>query len=337
MKMKKRFALLMAVLMTVGILAGCGSSPKTEAAYAPDAGDYAMAESAVEAPYAAKDAMDNSGMQPTGNPQTLPQNRKWVITMYVSAETEDMDASLEAVNSHIAAMGGYVENQNFNNGSISSSHRSRSISMTVRVPAQQVDAFMQQVSGVINVVNSSRNVEDITLTYTDTESRITALKTEEARLLELMGKAENMSDLLVIEERLTEVRYQLENYSSRLRRYDNQVDYATIDLSINEVVRYTPAAQRSFWQRIGDGFVESIEDLTETVVGIVEWIIVDIPYLIVLGLLGWGTVVLVKKGHLRSQEKKAAIYQKRMQEYQAQQTRQAQQAAQQSQNPADRS
>ena len=55
------------------------------------------------------------------------------------------------------------------------------------------------------------------------------------------------------------MRYELENRASQLRLYDNQVDYATIYLSIDEVQEYTPVEEPTVWERISGGFVSSIK------------------------------------------------------------------------------
>ena len=141
----------------------------------------------------------------------LPESRKWIVTMYVTAETEDLDAMTASLNETIAGLGGYVEDQNIYNGSAYSSRRYRSASLTVRIPADQADGFVQEVSGYANIVSQEKNLEDVTLQYVDTESRLAALETEEERLLELLAQAETMSDLLEIESRLTDVRYELES------------------------------------------------------------------------------------------------------------------------------
>lgn len=293
--MKKRICVLLAVLML--LLAGCGGK-SVAAGGAYYAESAAMAEDSVS--YEMEAPAETS-------PTSLPQNRKWIINMDISAETENLDEAVKAVEAQITTLGGYLENQSVSNSSISSSYRSsRNVWMNVRIPAEKVDEFVHQVSGVTNVVSSSRNVEDITLAYSDTEGRVNALKTEEARLLELMERAENMSDLLEIEARLTEVRYQLERYTSQLRRYDNQVDYATISLSIREVQRYSPVEKLSFWQRTAKGFRNSIEDLGDTIVGLLEWLIVDLPWLVFFGLIAWGASTLIRKRINHRKKKKAA-------------------------------
>ena len=293
--MKKRIAVILTLALLLSLISGCGQ--KSEASM--DTYEMARAET-----YAANQdfatGLTAASAKQTGSAIELPQNHKWVITMSLSTETGDMDTALEAISVRIQQMQGYVESQNISG----LSGRQRTASLTIRVPADQVDSFVEEVSGLTNLVSSSRNVRDITLTYTDTEGRVKALETEQTRLLELMEQAENMSDLLEIEARLTEVRYQLESYASTLRLYDNQVDYATVSLYITEVEKYTPVEEPGFFQRITGGLAESIVNLGETIVECIVWLIVNLPYLIVLGLLGWGVAAIGKRIRRKRKAKK---------------------------------
>ncbi len=148
---------------------------------------------------------------------------------------------------------------------------------------------------VSNIVSQEVSREDITLTYVATESRMKALQTEEARLLELLGQAENMADLLEIEARLTDVRYELEAVTSQMRLYDNQVDYATIHLNISEVQEYTPVEEPTLWERISGGFVDSLKGVGEGAVDLLVWIIASSPYLVVWGVVIVLAVMLLRK------------------------------------------
>ena len=284
MKGKKIISLLLALMV---LLTACGGSSMAQKA------DYAVREEmAAEAP-----AMmaDNAMLNASGRSSsvTVPENRKWIITVDMNAETDDLDTMLAALDERILSMNGYVENQNIYNGSSYADRRYRNANLTIRIPAQTVEQFAEEVSGISNVVRKSTNKEDITLRYVDTESRKIALETEEARLLELLAQAETMSDLLEIEGRLTEVRYQLESAASQLRTYDNQVDYATIYLYIEEVQEYTPVAEKTVWQRITEGFADSVEDLGESLVDLFVWLIVSSPFLLVYGGILIAIVLLV--------------------------------------------
>ena len=310
MKVRKITSMLLALLLILSLTA-CGASSKSESAV-----EYNSMAQAAPMQDAAAEEMDIAYAETTAagslsgdstSAAEVPAERKWIITMDISAETEDLDALLAALSEKIGALGGYVEDQNIYNGSAYASRRYRSASLTVRIPAADVDKFAEDMAGIANVVRSNKNLEDITLTYVSTESRVKALQTEEDRLLELMEQAETMADLLEIEARLTEVRYQLENYTSRLKVYDNQVDYATIYLSLEEVQEYTPVAERTVWQRITEGFADSLEGLWESVTDIFVWFIVNLPYLAAWALVISGAVLLARKlGRKRPKQKKEA-------------------------------
>ena len=308
MNKKKILTAVMAAALLLGLLGGCGSKnlsmePDTARSYlyAEDSISY---ETAMAAPAAMSGAGSNAESAADTASIPLPENRKWVITMSLTAETENLTDAMGLLAEKIQASGGYVESQSVS-GTAVNSGRSPSAYITVRIPAEQLDSFVEDVSGMTNVVSSSRYVEDITLRYTDTEGRVKALQTEEARLLELMEQAETMSDLLEIEERLTEVRYQLENYTSTLRLYDNQVDYATLDLTLREVEKFTPPEKQGFWQKVTSGLADSMVDLGQGIVDFVAWVLIELPYLVLVGLLGWLVVLLTRRSIKKRRAKKA--------------------------------
>ena len=103
---------------------------------------------------------------------------------------EDIHMFVEAVlTERIGALGGYVEEKNLYNGSSYSGYIRRNLSMTVRIPADQADAFVDHISENANIVSSTESVDDVTLQYVDTESHVKALETEQERLL--IEKMEN--------------------------------------------------------------------------------------------------------------------------------------------------
>lgn len=308
MSIRKTGTILLLTALLLSILSGCGSKSY-------DAGspmeNYEYADAVAETMAASRDfalavTAEESGSGAENTADVLPENRKWVITMNIDTETEDMDTALDSLNRQIRELNGYVQEQNIRNGSTYSSSRYRSASLTVRIPAEQLDIFTSSLTEFTNVVSSSRSAEDITLSYVDTETRITALETERDRLLELMEQAETMSDLLEIESRLTDVNYELERYGSRLRTMDNQVSYATIYLSVREVKEYTPVAEQTLWEKISSGFLDSLKGLGNGIVNFFAWIVIKLPYLVVYGLILWGLGILFRRWRRRRAARKAA-------------------------------
>ena len=292
-KMKK----LICILLVALLLTACGakSTMSAMAGDAPRENYYAAEEDSVKA---------DSLTSPNGGGEALPvTNQKLIRTVRLQAETEDMDALLADVESRIAALGGYVENRDVYNGG-AGAYRSRSATLTVRIPADKLDGFVEQVAGVSNIVSHSENTKDVTLSYVATESRITALQTEEVRLLELLAEAKDLADLLILEEKLTDVRTELEQHKSQLKLYDHLVSYATVTLSITEVREYTVPAdpEPSFWKQLGDGFVESIKGVWTICKEVVIWLVCALPYLVLPGVIV--AAILIPRAVRRRKAKK---------------------------------
>lgn len=300
MKVRKIFSALLALLLLLSLVA-CGSSAK-----APAENMYYDAE--MEAAPAEKPAagLTTEGKE-NGSTSSLPADRKLIRTISMEAETEDLTVLSDTLTGRIAALGGYVESKNLRNGSAYSGYYRRTLNMTVRIPADKADEFVAQVSENANIVSSTESIDDVTLQYVDTESHVKALETEQERLLALLAKADNLKDILTLEERLTKVRYELERYASQLRTLDNQVTYATIHLSVTEVKEYTPVIEEepTVWQRISKGFGRSLKDIGAGFTDFFVWFTVNSPYLLIWGVIITVIVlVLRRKGIIRPRRRR---------------------------------
>ena len=288
--MKRLFTITLALLLLLGLLAGCGA--KSEMA-APEAAP----EAAPMEPMGEEVLFDESASETSGNSTTLPENQKLIRTVYMDAETQSMTELLVWMDGRVAALGGYYEQKSvYRRGSRDDGSYYHSGDFMIRIPAENLDQFVSLVGENANVTSTSESTENVTLTYVSTKSRVEALEVEQARLLELLENAENMEDLLTIESRLTDVRWELENYASQLRVLDNQVNYSTIHLSVWEVDKPTVVAERTVWQKIGDGFSENAGDMWDGLVNTFIWLITVIPYLIPLALVAGVAVLGFKFG-----------------------------------------
>ena len=301
--MKRLFTITLVLLMLLGLLAGCGA--KEEAAAPQAAPEAAPAETMA----AMEEVLyDESKTTSEDGSTTLPENQKLIRTVYMDAETLDMDPLMAWIESRVSGLGGYFEQKSIRrSGSRDDGSYYKYADLMIRIPAQNLDQFVSQVGENANITSTSESTENVTLTYISTQSRVTALETEQKRLLELLENAETMEDLLTIESRLTDVRWELENYASQLRVLDNQVNYSTVYLNIWEVDEPTVVVERTVWQKIGDGFTRNAGRMWDGLVNFFIWILTVIPYLLPIALIG-GVVVLVmklgKKLKARKQAKK---------------------------------
>ena len=302
MKVRKFLSALLVLLLLLSLTA-CGGSAKAPAenmSYGRVEMD--MAPAATAAPGLMTDSKSESSTA-----ANLPSDRKLIRTISIEAETEDLTTLTYQLTARIAGLGGYVESKNLRNGSAYSGYIRRTLTMTVRIPAEKADEFVAQVSENSNIVSSTESIDDVTLQYVDTESHVKALETEQDRLLALLEKAETLKDILTLEERLTSVRYELERYASYLRTLDNQVTYATIHLSVTEVKEYTPVIEEepTVWQRIATGFGRSLKDIGEGLTDFFVWFTVNSPYLLIWGVIITVIVLILRKrGHLPKRMRK---------------------------------
>lgn len=290
MKLRKLLAIVLCLIVIISLY-GCGASAPENTGNSLTADRYYDAESGLVTE------------KPATSVNQLPENRKLIQKIRLRAETEEMDELLKAVNDRIAELGGYIENQEIYNGSAYSGVRRRNAELTIRIPADKLDSFVDQVAAVSNIVSTNKTTEDVTLSYVATESRVKALETEQERLLELLAKAETMEDLLTVESRLTDVRAELEQVTTTLRVMENQVDYGTVYLSISEVREYTVVEEpETVWDRIGTGFMESLKTIGEGFVELFVFITVNFPYFVILGIVL--TVLILVLRHRKKKVKK---------------------------------
>lgn len=325
----KRVNLKIKVLAAIGILTlgifGCGSSKDASveqmtssvmnSASGYDAGIY------VEESYELKDyaSGESASVESTtesgtnGEALDFRSGRKLIRTVNMDVETLEFDNLLAYVESETKQAGGYIEEMNVYNGSrYSYSYRQngyyndRTASLTLRIPKDKMDDFLTEVAENSNILRRSEKEVDVTLAYVDLESHKEVLLAEQERLIALMAQAETIEDMITLESRLSEIRYQIESMESQLRTYDNQVEYSTLYLSITEVVEFTEVKpeEKSIWQRMGDGFVDSIKDIGDGLTeGFVGFVIV-LPYLVLIGAIGLASFFVVLLCIKRSKKRK---------------------------------
>lgn len=280
--MKKRFlAAIIACVLSVALTACGGNSKSTDYAVTEEAPMEEYYDAEMNA-YGADDALMLEDGADTAGENAALADRKLIKTVNLDVETKDYDGLLTNLETKIEELGGYIEYLDC----YGSSYRHASI--TARIPAEKLDGFVKQVGETANITGRSESVEDVTLQYVDLDSHIRMLKEEQERLLELLTTAETVEDMITIESRLGEVRYQLESMNSQLRTFDNQVAYSTVHININEVIELTPVVELTDGERIAQGFAKSVADV---LYGIKEFfinLIINIPYIIV-----WGIVIAI--------------------------------------------
>ncbi len=264
--MKKRiFAIICVLLMFMLNLAGCGSKEAHYEDYVAESGGVSMEmNESVE--------VSESGAL---------KDRKLIENVHISVQTRAYDDFLSNITVAVSEHGGYIEHSDVTNNTDYTDNRYAYL--TIRIPADKLGEFTSLISEIGTVTNKTTSIEDITLQYVDTESHIKALRTEEETLLRLIEEAEDLDDILAVQSRLTEVRYQLESYESQLRTFDNKINFATVDLSVHEVEREVVGKDsETVWDEIGANILTAFYNIGRFFRGLFIFALSALPYLAVI-------------------------------------------------------
>ena len=319
--MKKTFAILFSVLLLLSLCA-CGASAKGQSAR--DAAYYVSAPAEAPMPEPEMDAdeaayggfaVNTSGMKtdsldaPTAEkPEVDPE--KIIYSADATVETTEFEQTLEKLQALVQQVGGFIESSSINGSNYYSQARgyagNRSANYTVRIPSARFSELMGSLSTLGNVPYTYTYTENITSRYYDVQARLTAYETQEQRLLEMMEKAETVSDIIVIEDRLTELRYQIESLQSTLNNWDRQVSYSTVNVNINEVTVFTPEAKLSYGQRLGLAVRNGLKSTAEFFSDFLLWFVEALPALVILAVLIVVVVIVIRKSAKKRRARKAA-------------------------------
>jgi len=321
--MKKRSAIILCAIIATTFLTACGGGA---------AGDYAPMQfettnmwsepaSPMSPPMADSDdsqslylsASDTTGSSIAGITAPVIEGfaEKIIYSVYADIETIEFNETIAGVNALIVSYGAFIENSNISGQNYASQfygwNEHRYANFTIRVPKEHLNAMTGHLDSLGNIVQLSSNATNITSQFIDTESHLNSLTTQEERLLSMLAQADDVADLILLEERLSNIRYQIESITSTLKNWQNQVDYSTLTLNIREVEQYTERVEihRTYWQQIGDGFMSSMRGVGRFFMELFKWLIVSAPVLIILAVIAVAVIIIVRKKMKSIAKKKA--------------------------------
>lgn len=239
------------------------------------------------------------------------KGRLLIRTVNMSVETKEIEKVKTDLEILVGADGGYIESSNMSG--TGKDKNLRTLTYTIRVPADQLDAIIAAVGNSCTVLSSNENSVDVTLEYVDTKSRVESLRVEYDQLMTLLKNADDLDQIITLQNRLTEVRYQIESYESRLRVLENQVTYATLNLTIREVLEDTviePAHVPTYGEKVQKQFEEMLDNTKEFFEDLGLVIIACLPGIIFLSINAIIIVVIIKsakKKRRKAREQKLSL------------------------------
>ena len=346
---KLMIAMLSAAMALMLCFAGCSSNSKDMA----DGYNYAVTEDTAytepaEAPAPGAATAYEYGLDTSAyadmdkaklNTGDMYGGRKIIRNYDISLATNTFDDDLAYINAKLSELGGYVLSSSLSGSKPEAYGDSgRSLSMTLRVPAEKASDFVSGVQQLGKVDYIHDYTDDVTDQYFDVDTRLAVLKDQLERLRAIMVETDNLADIITLEERISEVMLQIEELTGTLKRYDALIAYTTIDLSINERNAISgPADTKGTGERISEGFTDTLNGVATFFVNFFVWFVSSLPVLIILAAITVAVVFIVKHAVKKNRAKKAQLYaaqQQQQQAYYQQQQAYYQQQQQMQQNNA---
>lgn len=295
MKKNRNRTLLLMLLLLSMLMSGCGAAGHTRSSEGitsiPEASGV---EKKVENFDTSAEDSAKKDMAYSSPSMQQQSNAKLIRNASLSIEVKNLTESIELLNTKIGAVSGYIESSNLNFSEGDSYYSRRSGNIIARVPSEKYKEYLDSLSEIGQITNISENTTDVTLEYRDTESHKEALRVEEERLLELLKQADSIETILSIEDRLSGVRYELGNYDSQLKVFDNQVDYSTFTLSLYEVREFT-SVDNSMTARIKIGFLQNARFVINFIKELFIFLVTHLPSIAFLGVIVLFLVLLLNR------------------------------------------
>ena len=239
--------------------------------------------------------MDEVGSAAPANATESAAQRQIILrTANVSLNTTNYEADLDSILAVMQQYGGWAEYQ-----SASGETDSRRASLTLRIPAGSLDDFLADVKQIGSLKNLETSAQDVSANYYDTESRKTIYEAQRERLTELLAQAEDVADIIEIENSLADLQYKIENLQGSLNRWDSYSETSVVNLTLREIAVSEDKAETGLPARLGDAVKTSIRDAGEFFSDMLIFLVLALPYLAVAAVVTTIVALCVRRRRRR--------------------------------------
>lgn len=221
--------------------------------------------------------------------------RKIIKTYHLTLETKQFAEDAALVITEAEALGGYVSNSSISGNSLSdSSSKMQNAKYTIRIPSELADAYVSKLSSFCNISSSSLTTEDVTDSYYGIQAHMESLIIQERKLTEMLNAANNLQDMIVLDDKLTAVRSEINALNYQLQNLDKSVDYSFVYITLKEVREYEKE-EKTYWQKFGASISGSWDNFVNVLGFLLIALVWLFPFLLLFGLIFLVIFLILKK------------------------------------------
>ena len=272
----------------------------------PSTSEYQSYDDMMDSGYGVSYESETSGVgmrsMASGVSKNTQQDKKIVRRAWLNFKTDSFDEAVDALRGRVTDMGGSVENCDISG----TKDASRTASLTLRVPSEQLDALLEGAGELGEITREQTTAVDMTDTYTDNASRLESARAKKQQLDALYAKAENMEDIITLTNALFDVQEEIDALEGQNRQIDHDVNLATLVVSISEKSSAVNAKQ-PFLTRLGKEFSEGLEHFGEFVSDSVLALTYALPWLALLAVVIAVVKAVVRKKRRKKSQKDSEV------------------------------
>jgi len=207
-----------------------------------------------------------------GNGSAQPvrdKDAKIIYTSTISMQSEEFDETVTKIDDMVTSSGGYYESRTISD----SSGNYRTASFVIRVPADSFGDFVKNLEDTATITYQYQEAEDVSDYYYDIQSRLDTAKTKLKRLQDLLAQAEDMADIITIEDAISDTEWEIDDLQGSLNYFDSRVSYSTVSIDLREVYKVEPITTppMTFGEKISSAFHDGLDSFTEGMGDLAIW------------------------------------------------------------------
>jgi hypothetical protein len=247
-------------------------------------------EYAATVAYDTSDTFEGNGnSRPSGSAAIV--DRKTIKSADVSLKVDNATAAAESLEDIAVAYDGYVSSSSVYDSYDYENNAHKQGYVFLRIPVDDLDSAVEDIKSLGDIQSESSSEEDVTEEYIDLDARLSNLKKQEVRLLEILNMTTAVEEVIDVERELSDVRGDIESLQGRMNYLNSRIDMASVSVYLTE------PAPLGGSLGIRDAFSDAVQGFIASVRGIIVFIGYALPVAIVISVVGAVLVFAFRRRH----------------------------------------
>jgi len=225
-----------------------------------------MMISAVKLPPKNESAASSDLKDDMADPASPAIPQKIIKEASLRFETNDLQDTFNQIQTAIAANKASIQND-----SEGKDYDNVYRNLTVRVPSQNFDSFINAISkGVSYFERKDITSQNVTEQYIDLTTRLKTKRKLEERYLQILQKATKISEILEIEKQISAIREEIEAKEGQLKYLESRVSESTVTIEFYKTIAQKEGVKASYGSKIWAAIQSGFYSLSEFLISIIS-------------------------------------------------------------------